>query len=54
VAGLAAYAQEALLQTPALQISVELLLHVVGQLTTFPCPQFPEIRTVLLDYEDYH
>ena len=44
----AAEAQEALLQTTALQIGFELLLHTGGQRAPLPRPQFTELRIVLL------
>ena len=48
VAALAAHTQEAFFQTPALQIRLELVLHVAGQRTTSPRPQFTELRIALL------
>jgi len=49
VATAAAHAQESFLQPAALQIGIELLRHVVGKGSTFPCSQLTEIRIVPLD-----
>jgi hypothetical protein len=48
MAAAAAHPQEPLLQSAALQIGLELLLHVDGQRPTLSCTQFTELRIALL------
>jgi hypothetical protein len=49
MATLAAHTQEAFLQPPALQVGVELLLHIVGQWPTGLGLHIAESGIVLLD-----